>query len=92
MSDPERPYSHPRITELAALIANWDFYDAEAPDPRALRYADSLSFCPTPDGGLNIALDYAGGDVSIVLSPDGRLEEFYVVRNDANGSKDATDD
>lgn len=65
------------LAHLAALGENWDSYGALPPTAEALRAVDNLSFSGTSDGGVDIELIIGNTYLSVVIGPDGSVEEVF---------------
>lgn len=74
-----REYRNPHLNELAALKSNWDSYKADAITPSALAAADTVTFVPCNDGGIQIEIHVGSGQqVEVFIEPCGCISGVYL--------------
>lgn len=66
-----------KLVGLARMKANWDGYGSPPVSTAALdvafRLADSITFMPTADGGLQMEIQSRSLDIEITIAPDGKV-------------------
>lgn len=94
---PEQPestaaYRHPRLNELAALQQGWDSYGAPPITEAALRAADTVTFVPTNDGGVQVEIHTNGQEVEVVFDKAGAIEDVWLSKVSVNADGEWTSD
>lgn len=64
-----------RLESFSTLRDNWDSYGGKPISRQAIdtakRIVDGIHAVPTPHGGVQLELDYAGLRVAVEIGPDG---------------------
>lgn len=67
---------------LNNLLPDWDSYGAPRISEKAIDTLESFSVVPCSSGGLQLEVHRNGFDIEIEISPDGKIEDVLLIRDE----------